>query len=414
MSMPSANGSEHIHDLIIVGAGAVGLTLARALGSQGLGLDIALVSAAPLARPKAEAPGRAYALGAGSCRMLDGLEVWSDLKLHAQSMDRIIVTDGQVGGSELSLLEFDDSETVGGPAYLVEEPALLAGLHDAVVGSAGLDPIIGNVTGYSHRGRIASVHFAGRDDLRANLVVAADGARSVLRTQARIGLVAWDYGQAGLVCTIHHDRPHEGVAIERFYPTGPFAMLPLGGQRTSLVWTESEPEAQRLANIDPQALETELGCRFGDDRGQITQIGPRRAYPLKFQIARNFTTDRLVLTGDAAHVVHPLAGQGLNLGLRDVGALAECIADTARLGLDIGDAVTLQRYERWRRFDTVQLALGFDGLNRLFSNDHDGLRLARDLGLGVVQRLPPLRRYFMREAAGTSGEMPRLFAGQAL
>ena len=403
-----------VHDLIIVGAGPAGLALALALGPSGLGLDCVVVATARPVRAPAGAPGRAYALGAGSCRMLDRLGVWPAVAPRAQGMDRIVVTDGRVGGSQLSLLEFGASDAAGGPAYIVEEPALLAGLLDATTAPPGVSFEIGEVTGFTNRNGVAELGFADGRNLRARLVVAADGARSALRALNGVKLVSWDYGQAGLVATIDHDRPHNGVAIERFYPAGPFAMLPLAGKRTSLVWTESETEAARLAAMEVSEFRAELRRRFGDDRGEITAIGPRRAYPLKFQIARSFTAGRLALVGDAAHVVHPLAGQGLNLGFRDVAALAECVADAARLGLDPGDATTLKRYERWRRFDTVQSALGFDGLNRLFSNDHDGLRLVRDLGLGLVERLPPLKRAFMAEAAGLTGALPRLFAGTAL
>ncbi|VAW18677.1 2-octaprenyl-6-methoxyphenol hydroxylase [hydrothermal vent metagenome] len=414
MSLQGGATPKPVHDLIVVGAGPAGLALALALGPPGLGLDCVVVAAERPAPPPAGAPGRAYALGAGSCRMLDRLGVWPAVVSRAQAMDRIIVTDGRVGGSELSLLEFGATDAADGPAYIVEEPALLAALLDAATAPPGVTFQIGEVTGFASRNGLGEIAFADGRRSRAPLIVAADGARSHLRTLNGIKLVSWDYGQAGLVANVDHDQPHNGVAIERFYPSGPFAMLPLSGNRTSLVWTEGETEAARLAAMDEAEFRAELEQRFGDDRGGITAIGPRRAYPLKFQVARKFTAGRLALVGDAAHVVHPLAGQGLNLGFRDVAALAECVADAARLGLDPGDATTLGRYERWRRFDTVQSALGFDALNRLFSNDHDGLRLVRDLGLGLVERLPAVKRVFMAEAAGLTGALPRLFAGDAL
>ncbi len=402
------------YELIIVGAGPVGLALALALGPSGLGLDCVVVAATEPQRPAAGAPGRAYALGAASRRMLGGLGVWPTLKPHAQAMERIIVTDGRVGGSQLSLLEFGEADAAHDPAQIVEEPALIASLLDTLTKPAVSPFCIGEVTEFTDLGAAGEIRFTDGQKMRAPLVVAADGAGSRLASLNAIAHVSWDYGQAGLVATIEHDLPHNGVAIERFYPSGPFAMLPLTGKRTSLVWTEAQTEATRLANLERSAFQIELERRFGEDRGRILSIGPRHAYPLKFKIARKFTAPRLALVGDAAHVVHPLAGQGLNLGFRDVAALAECVADAARLGLDVGDATTLTRYERWRRFDTVQSALGYDGLNRLFSNDHDGLRLVRDLGLGLVDRLPAVKRAFMAEAAGLTGETPRLLTGAAL
>lgn len=402
-------------DIAIVGAGPVGLALARALGPGGLGLDVTLLSLGPPRRPDPDAPGRAYALGAATCRMLDVLGVWPAVASRSQVMERIVVTDGRVGGTELSLLEFGAGETAEGPARLVEEPALIAALHDIVFGG-GTSPrlVTGTVASLETDGTTAVLGLADGGEVKARLVVAADGAGSLLRSLAGIGVVEWDYGQSGLVATVSHDGDHHGVALERFYPSGPFAMLPLAGRRTSLVWTEASDDVDALLGLGDEAFIDRLRPRFGDDRGRIKAVGPRAAFPLRFQIARQFAGRRLALVGDCAHVVHPLAGQGLNLGLRDVAALAECVADTARLGLDPGEAPTLERYERWRRFDTVQMALGFDVLNRLFSNDHDALRLARDLGLGMVQRLPRLKRMFMREAAGVAGETPRLMAGKPI
>jgi len=414
MSVKTVPAPAHVHDLIIVGAGPVGLALALALGPTGLGLDCVVVTATKPRRPAIGGPGRAYALGAASHRMLGRLGVWPLVKPQAQAMERIIVTDGSVGGSQLSLLEFGEADASHGPAYIVEEPALLAGLLDTLVKPSASPFQVGDVTGFTDLGNLGEICLADGRRMRAPLVVAADGAASRLASLNAIAQVSWDYGQAGLVATIEHDLPHKGVAVERFYPSGPFAMLPLTGKRTSLVWTEAQTEATRLVNLQRPAFQAELERRFGDDRGGILGIGPRRAYPLKFKIARKFTAPRLALVGDAAHVVHPLAGQGLNLGFRDVAALAECVADAARLGLDVGNATTLTRYERWRRFDTVQSALGYDGLNRLFSNDHDGLRLVRDLGLGLVDRLPSIKRAFMAEAAGLTGETPRLLEGEAL
>jgi 2-octaprenyl-6-methoxyphenol hydroxylase len=245
-------------------------------------------------------------------------------------------------------------------------------------------------------------------------LVAADGAKSKLRTAAGIRTVSWGYGQSGIVATIAHERDHEGRAEQHFLPAGTFAILPLTGRRSSIVWAEGSAESARLLALSPAAFKEELIRRFGLKLGEIELLTPPRAYPLSFAIARRFVADRLALLGDAAHVIHPLAGQGLNLGLRDVAALAECVADAARLGLDPGGAGVLARYERWRRFDTATMAGATDGLNRLFSNRSDVMRVVRDVGLGVVERMPGLKRYFSREAAGMTGEVPRLMRGEAL
>ena len=218
----------------------------------------------------------------------------------------------------------------------------------------------------------------------------------------------WDYGQSGIVTTVEHERDHEGRAEEHFLPGGPFAILPLKGRRSSIVWTERTPEAERIVALDDDGFHAELESRFGLKLGEIKAVGLRRAYPLSLRVARAFVGERLALVGDAAHVIHPIAGQGLNLGIRDAAALAECVTDAARLGLDIGAADVLERYQRWRRFDTVAMGIATDGLNRLFSNDSDPIRLVRDLGLGLVERMPFAKRLFIREAAGLTGAVPRL------
>ncbi|MBX9875836.1 MAG: FAD-dependent monooxygenase, partial [Beijerinckiaceae bacterium] len=264
-----------------------------------------------------------------------------------------------------------------------------------------------------------SVAFAGGETLRARLLVAADGARSRLREQAGIGWVGWDYGQSGLVATIGHERPHGGRAVEHFLPSGPFAILPLSdggrlGHRSSMVWSERNENVPALLSLDEEGMLAEIERRFGLELGEIALESPVTAHPLGFGVARRFVGERLALLGDAAHLIHPIAGQGLNLGLKDVAALAEVIVDAARLGLDPGAADVLEGYERARRFDTVAMGAATDGLNRLFSNDATPLRLARDLGLGLVDRLPGLKRFFIREAAGVAGAPPRLLRGEAL
>ncbi len=250
--------------------------------------------------------------------------------------------------------------------------------------------------------------------LSARLLVAADGARSVIREQAGIAVHGWDYDQAGIVTTIAHERDHNGRAEEHFLPAGPFAILPLTGNRSSIVWTESKAEAARLVALPDAEFLAELEQRFGLHLGDLAIAGPRRAFPLGLHVARSFIAERIALVGDAAHVIHPIAGQGLNMGLRDAAALAEAVIDSARLGIDVGAVSTLERYQRWRRFDTMAMGVATDGLNRLFSNNSDVLRLVRDMGLGLVDRMPNLKEFFIREAAGLTGDVPKLLKGEAL
>jgi 2-octaprenyl-6-methoxyphenol hydroxylase len=263
-------------------------------------------------------------------------------------------------------------------------------------------------------GADVSVRLAGGARLRARLLVAADGARSGIRARSGIPTRGWDYGQSAIVATIAHERDHGGRAEEHFLPAGPFAILPLRHCRSSIVWTEQTAEAERILGLPEGEFLAELERRFGLHLRAIAVVGPRRAYPIGLWIARAFIGPRLALVGDAAHVIHPIAGQGLNMGLKDVAALAETIVDAARLGLDPGSAATLERYQRWRRFDTMAMGVATDGLNRLFSNRSDILRFARDLGLGLVDRLPALKQLFIREAAGLVGEVPKLLKGEAL
>jgi len=250
--------------------------------------------------------------------------------------------------------------------------------------------------------------------LSAALLVGADGARSAIRERAGIAVHGWSYGQSAIVTTVAHERDHGGRAEEHFLPAGPFAILPLTGRRSSIVWTEEAREAERIVALPDHVFHAELERRFGLRLGEIEVVGARRVHPLGLWVARSFIAERVALVGDAAHVIHPIAGQGLNMGLKDVAALAEVIVDAARLGLDPGSVAVLERYQRWRRFDTMAMGVATDGLNRLFSNRSDVLRLARDVGLGLVDRWPALKRLFIREAAGLLGEVPKLLRGEAL
>jgi 2-octaprenyl-6-methoxyphenol hydroxylase len=248
--------------------------------------------------------------------------------------------------------------------------------------------------------------------LRVKLLVAADGRNSPLREAAGIGVVRWSYPQTGIVATVRLDRPHQGRAVQHFLPSGPFAVLPLTDDRACITWTEDAARASAILALDDAGFLAETEKRFGYRLGSISLAGPRASWPLDMHLARALVADRFALVGDAAHGVHPIAGQGLNLGLRDVAALTEVVADAARLGLDIGALTVLERYERWRRLDSALSAATFDALNRLFSNDSTPLRTARDFGLGLVERMPALKRFFVSEAAGLNGEVPRLLRGE--
>jgi 2-octaprenyl-6-methoxyphenol hydroxylase len=401
-----------VADVAIVGRGVTGHVLAAALAhASGGGLDIAVLDREAGSTPGAE---RALALSRGAVTMLGAIGIWPSIAPQARAMERIIVTDGRPGASQLSLLEFA-GEGAGGPsAHVVDE----GDLARAVAGAAGRAPgvrfIADGVAGFSPGAGAAMLELESGGGLAARLVVAADGARSAVRQSAGITTVGWSYGQSALVARVAHERDHHGVALERFLPAGPFAVLPLRGRNSSLVWTELNARADELVAAGREEVLAALAERWDEERGAIGRIGRLAAFALRFHVARRFVAPRLALVGDAAHQVHPLAGQGLNLGLRDVAALTEVVVDTLRLGLDPGAPPPLERYERWRRFDTVSSALAYDGLNRLFSNDRGAVRLIRDLGLGLVDRLPALKRAFMTEAAGGTGAVPKLMAGEAV
>lgn len=408
-------------DVAIAGAGAAGMATALALAHADAGLRVVIVAKLS---PAGGVPGkpvdppagaRAYAVAGASRRLLARLGVWKSVEAHAQPMQRIIVTDGKPGGTQLSLLDLATGEDPGDTAMIVEEPALLAGLAQRVARTDAIDSLADQeIVDYQVSGSGAVLTTKAGIQIACRLAIGADGGGSPMRRLAGLRTVAWDYGQSGLVATVTHAGEHHGVGVERFLPAGPFAILPLRGNRSSLVWTEATPVAQRLVKACADDFLAALTPRFGTERGDILEVGPRAAFPLKFMLARSFIAPRLALVGDAAHSVHPLAGLGLNLGLRDVAALAETVAEAARLGLDIGTSQVLERYQRWRRFDTVMLGFAFDGLNALFSNNSESLAIIRDLGMGAVQQVPFLKRLFAREAAGRAGTLPRLLAGKAI
>ena len=393
----------------------VGLPLALAL-AQG-GLKTVVADAAPVARaldPKFD--GRVSALAYASVRMLKALGVWEGLAPDAQPIEEILVTDGKPGQPASPFSLHFDAQEVGAAAlgHIAENRHIRAALHAAVERAANLELLApAAVKTVRTEAGGAMVTLANGEQIRAALVIAADGRESPLRAEAGIGVIGWSYPQTGIVATVEHQKPHNGVAYEHFLPSGPFAILPMTGNRSSLVWTEVKTKAPALLALDEARFNEELARRFGGHLGKTKAAGPRWSYPLAFHLARDFVRPRLALAGDCAHGIHPIAGQGLNLGLKDAAALAEVLLDAARLGQDIGALDTLKRYERWRRFDSFTLAASTDALNRLFSNDIAPLRHLRDLGIGIVDAIGPARRFFMRHAGGDVGKLPRLMKGEA-
>jgi 2-octaprenyl-6-methoxyphenol hydroxylase len=400
-------------DILIAGGGFAGLALAIALrqGSDGA-LSVAL---ADPAMDRASGDPRASAIAAAARRLFETIGVWEAIAAGAQPILDMVVTDSKVDNAmRPTFLTFDGEVAPGEPfAHMIENgPMIAALLAKARAEGVSLRPVA--VTQVRHDPARVTATLSDGATLSARLLVAADGARSAIREQAGIATFGWDYDQAGIVTTIAHERDHNGRAEEHFLPAGPFAILPLKGRRSSIVWTETKAEAARLVALPDADFLAELEQRFGLHLGDLAIAGPRRAYPLGLHVARSFIAERIALIGDAAHVIHPIAGQGLNMGLRDVAALAEAIIDGARLGIDVGAHSVLERYQRWRRFDTMAMGVATDSLNRLFSNNSGVLRLVRDMGLGIVDRLPNLKDFFIREAAGLTGDVPKLLKGEAL
>jgi 2-octaprenyl-6-methoxyphenol hydroxylase len=411
----SARSAQRI-DALIGGAGFAGLALAIAL-RQGLGPSFSVTVADP-ALTGAAKDGRASAIVAAARRLFETIGVWQ--KVEAQPILDMVVTDSRLSDVVRPVfLTFEGDVGPGEPfAHMIENAALLAGLVEKAK-DEGVTLRTAAVADFAFTNDRVSVRLSDGDTLAARLLIAADGARSAIRERAGIASHGFSYGQSAIVATVAHERDHRGRAEEHFLPAGPFAILPLKrdpsvGHRSSIVWTEQAHEAARIVALPDAEFHAELERRFGLHLGEVRVVGPRRVHPLGLSVARTFIADRLALVGDAAHVIHPIAGQGLNMGLKDVAALAEVIVDAARLGLDPGSLAVLERYQRWRRFDTVAMGVATDGLNRLFSNHSDVLRLVRDVGLGVVDRLPALKHLFIREAAGLVGEVPKLLRGQAL
>lgn len=400
-------------DVLIVGGGLAGLPMALALAQGGLGVTV-VDAQDPKRVVDAGFDGRVSAIAFASCRMFAELGIMKHLEGQTQPINDIVVSDGRVreGASPL-FLHFDHTEIGDQPlGQLIENRHTRIALQKAIEEAKRVRLIAPNAVKSVAYGERATATLSDGSRVSARLCLAADGRASPTREAAGIRTIGWDYGQTGIVTTVEHEHPHEGVAQEYFLPGGPFAILPMVGNRASLVWTEKTEAAKTIMALDDDAFAQEMRARFGDYLGTCKPVGPRWSYPLTLQLARDYVRPRLALIGDAAHGIHPIAGQGLNLGLRDVAAAAEVIVDASRLGLDIGALTVLERYQRWRRFDNVALSLLMDGLNRLFSNDIGPVRLARDLGLGIVNQIGPMRRFFMRHAGGAVGDLPRLLKGE--
>lgn len=403
-------------DILVAGGGYVGLAVAAAIKQAAPHLAVDVVEIAPEDAWRRDP--RASAIIAAASRMLEVLGVWEAIAPEVQPIERMVITDSRTGDPVRPVFLTFDGEAGGEGrpfAHMAPNVAMVGALIDAC---ARFGVTIRNgvaVSGFSTAEAATEVTLSNGETLSTRLLVACDGVRSKLRDMAGIKHVRWDYGQSGIVTTVEHERPHEGVAEEHFLPAGPFAILPLKGNRSSLVWTERTADADRLVAGDDFLFEEELERRFGQKLGALRVAGDKRAFPLGLTLARAFVAPRFALVGDAAHGIHPISGQGLNLGFKDVAALAETVVEADRLGLDIGSLAVLERYQTWRRFDTFRMGVTTDVLNRLFSNDIGPVRLARDFGLGLVDRMPALKGWFIEQAAGIGGEGdPRLLAGVAI
>jgi 2-octaprenyl-6-methoxyphenol hydroxylase len=406
-------GGDERSDIVIAGGGFAGLTLAIAL-REGLGPAMSVTVADPMLGKSHADDERASAIVAAARRLFETLGIWPGVAQEAQPILDMVVTDSRLNDAvRPTFITFAGDVEPGEPfAHMIENRHLIAAL-EAKARDAGVTLRATAIKDFTPSSSI-DVTLADGSTVTPRLLVAADGGRSSIRERAGIAIHGWEYGQSAIVTTVGHERDHNGRAVEHFLPAGPFAILPLKGCRSSIVWTETTSEAERIVALPDDAFHDQLEQRFKLHLGEIRTVGMRRAHPLGFFVARSFIAERIALVGDAAHVIHPIAGQGLNMGLRDVAALAEVIVDAARLGLDPGATDVLERYQRWRRFDTIAMGLATDGLNRLFSNRSAALRLVRDIGLGLVDRVPNLKRLFIREAAGLVGDVPKLLRGKSL
>ncbi|WP_254055794.1 FAD-dependent monooxygenase [Ruegeria sp. EL01] len=409
-------GMTKASDILIVGGGLNGPALALALAQTGHSVTV-IDSLAETLRMNATFDGRAYALALASQRLLEVIGIWERVAEQAQPMLEIKVTDGHAGaGPSPFFMHFDHAEIEEGPmGYMVEDRHLRRAFLDAMTQEQRITQLSGKTVVSQETGTTGvTLTLDDGSTVSGQLVVGCDGRRSGTAARAGIKRSGWEYGQTALVCAIEHDLPHHGVAHQFFMPPGPLAILPLTGNRSSIVWSERTDTAQHINAMSEADYLQVLRPRFGDFLGDIRLQGDRFTYPLNLTIANSFISDHLALVGDAAHGMHPIAGQGLNAGLRDVGALAEVLTLAGRRGEDIASTLVLERYQEWRRFDTAALAMATDVFNKMFSNDNPILRMGRDIGMGLVGSLPGLRRSFVREAAGLTGDLPKLLQGRAI
>mgnify|MGYP001978770036 CR=1 FL=1 len=414
MSMSSS--ADISADILIVGGGMVGATLGITLSRAGLKVALADRLAAEADTAKSY-DGRASAIANGSVNILKGIGVWPYLEANASPIWDIRVADGHpLRGISPLFLHYDHSDVGESPfGYIIENCSIREALRLVASGCKTLKLLESANIVSVQRGPFGV--FAETESgiqLNASLLIAADGRGSQIRNEAGIKTRVKMYDQKSIVCNVHHERVHAGTAVELFLPGGPFAMLPMTENRCNVVWTERIDLVDHYIALPEERFLKELSQRFGGWLGKIDLVSPRHVYPLGMLHAERYTGQRLALVGDAAHAIHPIAGQGLNLGLRDVAALAELIVDTSRIGGDVGSKNILGRYERWRRFDNFVLIAVTDSLNRLFSNDIGPLRLSRDVGLALVDKLPLVKKFLMRHAMGQVGKLPRLVRGDTL
>ena len=395
-------------EILVAGGGMAGLTAAVAFA--GAGVPVLVVDTAPAAKTAPGYDGRTSAIAYGSMRVLDGIGLWADLAKAAEPITDIRVSDGP---SRL-FVHYDHRDIGDAPlGYILENATIHAALAKRL-DALNVRRIAGRVAAIDTQGVRATATLETGETIRAALIVGADGRRSAVRKLAHINVTDWRYRQTSIVCAVDHEKPHRGVAHERFLPGGVLALLPMHGNRSSVVWSEASDLVPAMMALSAEDFAAEIERRFGPHLGRMTLASPRWAYPLGLTHAECYVADRLALVGDAAHAIHPIAGQGFNLGLRDVAALAEVVIDARRLGLDAGDAEALARYERWRRFDSTLLVAVTDALTRLFATTFPPAALARRLGLGAVEEIPAAKRFFMRHAMGMVGDLPRLVRGEAL
>lgn len=401
--------------ILIAGFGPAGAATALAMHHAGMPAgELAVIDASLVQeKPNQGADSRILALNRGSVRFLETLGIWSALAEHAYPMRSIAISD--TGLDEIvrpASLGFEAAQDNDPLAYLVPLGLLQSTLKDGVR-AAGIPVLAEQVLGLSHENDVLVLR-TNRSRYEPALLIAADGTRSAIRRMAGISFHGWAYGQTAITAIVEHSGMHRGEAIQHFLPSGPFALLPLDEHRSSMVWSEKSDVARRMLALSPPALREEVARRAAGWRGEITRVGPISSHPLSLGISRRFAVGRIALVADAAHVVHPLAGQGLNLGFADAATIAELVVEHQRLGLDPGDPILLETYQARRRPPALAMAGVTEGLNRLFSNDVGPLRLARDIGLGLVNRSDRLKAHFRQQAAGSNSGEPKLFRGETI